>query len=269
MADAADRSLAGISVLVTRPAEQADGLCALIEAAGGRARRLPLLAIAPTGNAAAQAALSQPEQWDWVIFLSANAVRWAPAIDRWPRRPRPRLAAIGAATAAALRAAGLPVDLIPEPQFNTESLLANPALRQVAGARILIVRGVGGRELLAEVLGQRGAEIAYAEVYRRIRPTVDAAALIELWRGGGVDAVVATSGETLQHLMELLGPVGAEFADRTPLVVIGTRLAELARRHGWRRVLVAEPASDRGIADALRHCRRPPPGGLPPASEST
>jgi uroporphyrinogen-III synthase len=268
MAESARRPLSGITVLVTRPAEQAAGLSALIEAAGGRALRLPLLEIEPVedGGVAAEW-LNRADYWDWFIFVSANAIRCALALGAWARRrsPRTRIAAVGEATAKALAEAGIRVDLIPKPQFNSESLLAAPEMAEVAGRRILIVRGVGGRELLANALRERGADTAYAEVYRRTRPTADASVWIDLWQRGEINVAVVTSGEALTHLMELLGESGAEFADRTPLVVIGSRIAELARERGWRRAVAAEQASDQGIADAVirlyrdREIRRKPP----------
>jgi uroporphyrinogen-III synthase len=258
MAESADRPLEGIGVLVTRPQDQADELCALIEAAGGRALRWPLLEIAPVENPErAGRLLNQPEGWDWVIFVSANAVRYGLSLAARSGAPPGwrRVAAVGEATARALVQAGIRVDLIPKPQFNSESLLAAPELADVAGQRLLIVRGEGGRELLADVLGARGAETAYAEVYRRTRPVADGAEWVENWRRS-VDVAVVTSGEALHHLMALLGEAGAELADRTPLVVIGARLAALARERGWRRVAAADPASDRAIANTLIALRR-------------
>lgn len=244
------------TVLVTRPAEQAAGLCALIEAAGGRALRLPLLDIVPVEDPAAATELLSRPDWDWLIFVSANAVRHALALGAW-RQGSARIAAVGEATAVALREAGVRVDLVPEPQFNSESLLAAPALAEVAGLQILIVRGAGGRELLADVLRERGAIIAYAEVYRRRLPTLaDSAAWIAHWQQGGIDSVVVTSGEILGHLMTLLGEAGPELAARTPLVVIGERVASLARERGWQQVWATQRAGDQGLMDAILALRQ-------------
>lgn len=264
---AASHPLAGLTVLVTRPAGQAAGLRGLIEAAGGQSLHLPLLEIVPVedGGAAAEW-LARRDFWDWLIFVSANAVRFALPVGGWAGEgsPRTRIAAVGEATAKALAEAGVRVDLIPKPQFNSESLLAAPEMDDVAGRRILIVRGVGGREHLASVLRQRGAETIYAELYRRVPPAADPTAAIELWQRGGIGAVLVTSGEALDHLMELLGNAGAELALRTPLVVIGARLAELARRRGWHRIAVAEQASDPGLVEALIRFNREGSGPAEP-----
>ncbi len=252
--ESANFPLAGLTVLVTRPAGQGAGLSAMIESAGGRALQLPLMDIRPLeDNQAAADLMDRPDYWDWLIFVSANAVRFALAAKNgtFHLSPRTRIAALGGATAKALADAGIRVDLIPEPKSNSESLLGAPEFAEVAGQHILIVRGVGGREHLADVLRERGAETAYAEVYRRVKAQADGAACIELWRRGDIDAVVVTSGEALDALVELLGEARAEFAYRTPLAVIGERIAAIARERGWRRVAVAQEASNQGLCNAV------------------
>jgi uroporphyrinogen-III synthase len=246
--------LAGVNVLVTRPREQAENLCALIEAAGGRALRLPLLDIAAVADPASAAELlNRPAFWDWLIFVSANAVRFALPLGDWTHSPAPetRVAAVGRATADRLAAAGIRVDLIPEPQFNSESLLASPEMLEMAGRRVLIVRGRGGREHLAEALGARGAEVAYAEVYRRVFPETDADYWIDLQRRGEIHRAVVTSGEALENLLRLLGESATEFVQAVPLAVIGSRIERQARERGWRRVASAASASDQALVDAL------------------
>jgi uroporphyrinogen-III synthase len=216
--------------------------------------RLPLLKIVAVDDpTVAGELLSQSNRWDWVIFASTNAVRFALAICEGSYTPprRTRIAAIGQATAEALNKAGVRVDLIPKPQFNSESLLASPEMADVTGQSILIVRGEGGREHLGQTLKTRGAEVAYAEVYRRVLPEADIAHWIDLWRQGHIDVVTITSGEALNNLTQLLGETKHEFAERTPLVVIGSRIQKLARDQGWRHVISAEPASDEAITETI------------------
>jgi uroporphyrinogen-III synthase len=243
-------ALAGLGCLVTRPADQADGLCALIESAGGRAIRFPTLAIAPAADPGpARALLGEP--WDLLVFVSRNAVEQALALGgdgRWPGAVR--LAAIGAATAAALAQCGRAPDLVPPERFDSESLLALPGLLDLTGRRVLIVRGEGGRALLAEVLAGRGALVQYAEVYRRVRPSPDPSGLIARW-AETVQLASATSEESLVNLMEILGPAGRERLLATPLAVLSQRTALAARALGFRTVGAAERADDRALCDAL------------------
>ena len=239
---------------MTRPAAQAESLCALIRSAGGRPIPFPTLEIAPVADpGAAQDLLAR--SWDLVVFTSRNAVELALELvggtagaETWPATPL--LAAVGRATASALEAAGRTPDLVPTERFDSETLLALPELTDIAGWRILIVRGEGGRALMGEVLTERGAEVQYAEVYRRVCPQTDAQPLIERW-GAEVQLLTATSDEILLNLDQILGPEGIPLAHATPLVVLSERTAETARELGYRQIRVAARAEDRAILEAL------------------
>ncbi|HWP01379.1 MAG TPA: fused uroporphyrinogen-III synthase HemD/membrane protein HemX [Methylococcus sp.] len=249
------KPLAGLGILVTRPADQAEGLCHLIEQAGGTALRFPLLEIHPSKRAGEGVArLRRPQDWDWFIFVSANAVRQAQEHDALPRREPgnfPRLAAIGAATAEALAAAGAAVDLVPESEFNSEALLAMPELQEVAGRRILIVRGEGGRETLKEELVNRGASVEYAELYRREPSTADVEPLLRAWQAGQIQVLTLTSGAALDHLHRLIPAEYRELVLKTPLVVLSERLRRRALALGFAQVAVTTSASDRGLLETL------------------
>ena len=197
-----DAALAGAGVLVTRPEHQAGPLVAAIEAAGGRAVCFPAIEITPLpaeSIAADAAGLQDP---DIAIFVSANAVRHGLA-----HGAAPRIAAVGPATAAALEAAGQPVHIRPQGGFDSEHLLAEAKLNDVAGKVVWIIRGQSGRELLADTLRERGALVEYLAVYARGPAQPDAAALTRLeadWCAGGIDAVTIMSVETLVNLVSLL-----------------------------------------------------------------
>lgn len=251
--------LAGTGVLVTRPAHQAGSLCRLVEAAGGHAVRFPVLEISATLPQASAALLARLASFDLAIFISANAVEHGLAAARahgpWP--PGLERAAIGRATAAALEAQGLPPAICPAGPFDSETLLLHPDLQAVAGQRIVIFRGVGGRELLAETLRARGAEVAYAEVYRRRRPSADPAPLLARWRAGAIDIVVVTSREGLANLWRLLGPEGQPLLRATQLVAASDRVLQLAAELAIRPTpVVAREASDAGLLEAVIACRR-------------
>lgn len=239
-------TLAGVRVLVTRPAHQAENLCRLIEAEGGTALRLPLLTIEPGTHAAeARKLLAAPR--DLWIFTSSNAVRHAvPLVSgTWP----PRLAAVGPGTAAALAVAGQADAATPLAGASSEALLDLPELRDVAGLRVLVVTGEGGLDLLARGLAARGAAVERAEVYRRVPlpypPDAVAAALRKS------DVIVITSGEALEHLVRLT-PEGARASLlKKPLVVPAARVVEKARELGFSQPpRVAEPMSDANLVSA-------------------
>ncbi len=247
-------ALQGLGVLVTRPEPQATGLCQLIEQQGGVALRCPTVVIAePRDWTPALAVLDRLAEVDLAIFTSVNAVEraWPLIRERGGFPPELGIAAIGPATARALQRLGAPTILIPETGFTSEALLALPRLQQVAGQAIVIVRGAGGRELLAEILSQRGARVAGAEVYRRERPAVDGAMLRERWARGEIGAVVATSSETVRNLFDLLGFEGQHYLQESPLIVASSRIQRLAVALGCQRLECARDASDAAILDAL------------------
>ncbi len=243
--------LHGLSVLVTRPANQAEKLCAMIEAAHGRPLRFPAMDIVPSQNPApARERLHTIASDTLLIFVSVNAVKHAfPLLpDELPLNVQ--IAAIGAATATALEDHGLPATLLPEKQFDSESLLALDALQDMQGRQVIIVRGKGGRELLRQELQKRGASVVYAEVYERRLPRRNADNLLRGWKQM-VGAVTVTSSEMLDKLLQLLGEAGSELLRNTPLVVLSERTAEHAFNLGCRKVWVTDMPGDRGILQTL------------------
>lgn len=245
--------LAGTGVLVTRPAHQADALCALIESAGGRAVRFPTLVISAAPDAgAARAALAACTHYDWILFVSANAVDQAmalrPAAD-WPAGLR--CAALGMGTVRALIRHGLTAQLVAPPPHDSEALLAMPPLQALSGQRLLIIRGVGGRELLGETLRARGAQVDYAEVYQRTRPDSDTRDILAAWARGAIDIMTVTSAEALRNLVAMLGESGREQLLRTPLVVVSGRMVQQALTLGFTSPRLAEAAGDAALLAAL------------------
>ena len=247
-------SLRGLGVLVTRPEQQADPLCRLIAQYGGVAIRCPALLICePLDWKPVLAIFDRLADYDLAIFTSANAVdRALPLIRaRGGFPPRMEIAAIGKATAHALARQGIDHCLHPEAVFNSEALLALPRLQNVAGQTVVIVRGAGGRELLAETLAARGAIVVYAEVYRRERPTVDMSALLNRWQHGEIGAVVVTSSETLGNLFDMLGIAGQDYLRQTPLIAVSARTRQIAAQLGCHFLRLAQEASDNAIVAAL------------------
>jgi uroporphyrinogen-III synthase len=227
----------------------------LIEAAGGKVILFPVLAIAPPqDHKVVLSVLQRLAQFDLAVFISPNAVgyglRYAAQVGGLPTKLQ--IAAVGAGTARALQAAGHPPTLAPEHDFNSEALLALPALQQVAGKKIIIFRGEGGREHLADTLRSRGAHVEYVQVYRREKPPVDRAVLLDAWVHDGISAIVVTSNEGLQNLYELIGSEGQVHLHKAQLVVVSERAVDLARRLGIQRApVVAERAGDEAILAAL------------------
>lgn len=251
-----DKPLQGVGVLVTRPAHQSERLCGLIEAEGGQPVCFPVLEILdPQDSSPFLAIIERLDQFDIAIFISANAVTKA-MNGILARRGLPahlRLATVGKGSARELERLGFQVDICPAGKFNSEALLDLPDLQEVAGKRIVIFRGEGGRELLADTLKERGALVEYAEVYRRAQPQSDMSDLLRRWARGEIAVVIVTSNEGLRNLFDMVGKLGQQWLRNTQLVVVSERTAQLAHELGVKHPpLVAEQASDEALVQAIR-----------------
>lgn len=247
-------ALAGKGILVTRPREQAQGLTESLRAAGARPILFPAIEIAtPSDPDRLHTVIDGLAQFDWAIFISPTAVAQALPIikQRFPDWPSAlRVAAVGPGSARALTQAGIGDVLVSQDGADSEALLDLPEFQQVSGRRIVIVRGEGGRELLAETLRTRGAQVEYAECYRRQQPTTDPAPILALWRQGKIDAVIATSGDGVRNLFAMLGEVGKGCLANTPLFVPHRRIAETAQALGLRQAIVYA-AGDEGLLKTM------------------
>ncbi|RKZ91977.1 MAG: uroporphyrinogen-III synthase [Candidatus Parabeggiatoa sp. nov. 1] len=242
--------LTGINVLVTRPAHQSEHLCQLIEAAGGQPVRLPVIEIVESDDKSALFdCRARLDELDIAIFISANAVEKAlPTLLAQRGLPAQlQLVAVGKRTAETLKAWAL-TTLCPAPPFNSEAMLAMPQMQPAAVQRkqIVIFRGEGGRELLAETLRQRGATVNYINVYRRVQPPTPA------WiNDTQIDILTVTSVEGLHNLFTMLD--GQAWLRHTPLVVMSERVRSEAQKLGVSApILVAPTASDEGLLSAVQ-----------------
>ncbi len=249
-------ALVGRSVLVTRPRHQADGLIDAVQRLGGTARVFPTLAIVPVALSAAMIGDVQSlHAGDWAIFISPNAVDAGMGLlaQAGGLPSGVGVAAVGRATARSLHENGIARVLVPQQGADSEALLALAPLHDLTGRRVLIVRGEGGRELLGRTLVERGADLRYAEVYRRVMPEdADRSQLLAWLAAGAVDLLTATSPAGLENLVRLAGAEGGAALSRLPLVVVSERMLQQAERLGFRgSVQVAEGAGDDAITKAL------------------
>ena len=255
-------ALHGRVVVVTRPERQAGPFLQMLRAVGATPVAFPVLIIQPVVLESGVRSRLEPDHFDWVIFASANAVEQA--LAQLPRPRRARLAAVGPATARALEGHGLEVRAVPATTQDSEGLLAHPEFADVRGRRILILRGVGGREVLRQALLAGGAEVEVAELYRRVVATPDAGALATLARACAHQhsIVAVTSVEVLDALLEIAPDAILATLRDAGLLVPGPRVAAAARARGWRGPLaVASSAEDAAMLEAL--LTLPGTGGSP------
>lgn len=260
MAPPDGKLLSGLNILVTRPEYQQQDLVNLIEQEGGAAFCFPTLAIVPAEDQASLIKiLSDLAQFDLAVFVSPNAASYTlrALTDNHLALPADlKLACVGKGCSRAVAQHGHRVDAIPVEGIGSEGLLQHELLNTVAGKHVIIFRGNGGRELLADTLRARGAKVEYCECYRRAIPSTDPGELIKAWRSGNIDIVTITSTQALRNLRTMLGNHADELLANTPLVVISSRIAETARQDGCQTVLVSEDTSDQSIVDCIKNWRK-------------
>jgi uroporphyrinogen-III synthase len=229
-------------VLVTRPQPQADAWVQMLQAAGVDARALPLLAIEPLPAPALADAWQALHAQSLVVFVSPNAVSRffaaRPAGVPWP--PGLPAASPGPGSDAALAACGVNERIAPDsdaPQFDSEALWDR--LNPRAWPRVLVVRGDGGRELLADRLRAAGSQVTAVQAYRRVAPRWSAEQQALYTRAAAAPAEhvwLLSSTQALTHLPP-------EPAGRTAWQAFAShpRIADAARAQGWGRVTVLRP----------------------------
>lgn len=250
--------LSGRHVVVTRPAAQAQGLASAIRAHGGTAVLFPVLAIANVAQPQALLALAAHiDDFELAVFVSPNAVDKALGVIRtqrdWPGHVA--VATMGKSSERALQRFGIDNVIAPRERFDSEALLALPALApaRVRGKRIVIFRGDGGRDLLGQTLSARGAVVEYVTCYHRSRPDLNPAPLLDLWARHALDAMTVTSSEGLRNLFDMVGPAGQTWLRETPTFLPHERIAEEARRLGLQRVIPTAPGDEGVIAGLLEY----------------
>lgn len=249
------QNLNGLTVMVTRPKPQGGILCEQIRAAGGRAIDFPTIEIQPPEDLAAfTRGIASLDQYDWVVFVSPQAVYQSiQTIQQyWPTFPAVvKVAALGGGTAEALSQANLPVDAYPADDWRSEGLLDDVSFQKLAGKKIALISGDSGREFLAQTLAVRGAHLTNMIAYRRSLPQVDVSEYIHLLQTHGVDIILCTSGEILHNLKVLLEAAWTDLS-RVPVVVVSERMQMLARQLEFEKVLLAKNASHQAMMVILK-----------------
>lgn len=242
----ASQPLAGKRILNTRPSHQSAQLEQLIHDAGGVAINFPVIAI----NAVDKQYWQQQtlNNVDWLMFVSPNAVACFSQAWQQPIPSGIKLVAVGGeSTACAMRKAGLAVDYVPPPASGSDGLITLTELQSLSGQQVVIVRGDGGRELLANTLAKRGATISYMDVYRRSVPVYTKQQLKPAFTA---DSIISTSVSGLDNLIFLLQDQLSALKQK-PLIVFSERIRQHAQQAGFSLVSVTTDFSDEALVAAL------------------
>lgn len=249
--------LAGRVILITRAREQAGRFAALLEEAGGRVLLVPTIAIEPPESwAPLDEALARADRHRWAIFTSVNGVemvrrRLAESGRGSEVLAGCRLAAIGPATAEALRGWGLRAEVMPD-EYVAEALVDRLRPLISAGDRVLLARAAETRDVLVRELAAIGVEVTEVAAYRTRAATEQAAGLREAFAAGKVDVVTFTSSSTVKNFAALFRPaeLGRLLAGVT-VACIGPITRATAAAHGLRTQIMPEEYTIPALAGAI------------------
>jgi uroporphyrinogen III methyltransferase/synthase len=252
-----DKPLAGKRIIVTRARTQAGSLAKRIEALGGEVIELPTIEIAPPADFTAfDAALARVESFDWLIFTSVNGID--PFLARLNHVGKSvmdlknlKTAAVGAATAERLAAAGISFDLLPA-RYQAEGLLDAFDAENMRGQRVLIPQAASARDVLPATLRRWGAEVAVIEAYRTVAPACDGGAVKQRLQRGEVDVVTFTSSSTASNFSQLFGG-GAltSIVGNAAIACIGPITAKTVQELGGQVAILARRSTIDGLIEAL------------------
>ncbi len=257
------RPLAGRRILVTRARHQAGQLSAQLAALGAEVIEVPAIEILPPDSfEPLDAALQNLAHYRWMIVTSANTVR--ALRDRMTALKLAsgdfahlKIAAIGSATAHALKELGIAVDVTPE-EYVAESLLA--ALGdQLRGARVLLARAAIARDIIPETLTVRGAKVDVVDAYRTVIPAESVKLISELFASAAriPDAATFTSSSTVTNFFHLLKSAGIDHPlAKMKAISIGPITTQTLRDHNWQPAAEANPHDLPGLVAAVTEALR-------------
>ncbi|NNF17010.1 MAG: hypothetical protein HKN70_09695 [Gammaproteobacteria bacterium] len=248
-----DNNKTFLRVVVTRPARQSERLSDLIEAQGGTAIRIPALEISTAPEPLqVKTCFEQLDQYDFLVFISPNAVRFSLAYFAPAQLHEQTTVAIGASTANAMEMAGIHCDVYPRHSFTSEALLAMPEFADLQGKNILIIRGIGGRELLGREFRNRGASVKYAEVYQRSIPAKSKPLLNDVLQNDRANLLTANSVESLLNVLTITEEPLRNKLLELQLVTGSARVVEKAAELGFAHpALLAEGPDDHALMQAI------------------
>lgn len=253
----AGSSLLGKRVLVTRTRDQASSLSNALRRAGAIPVEFPLIKVVPPESYEAldEAIDRLPGGYDWLIFTSANAVRYF--ADRLSEKGVDRaglagvkVAAIGPATARAAGESDFTVDFQPR-ESVAESVVEGFSSMAISGKRFLMPRAAVAREIIPNELRKMGAIVDVVDAYRTILNEEGAEELRHLFQTGVVDVVTFTSSSTVKNFLTLLGKNAVGLLCGVTIAAIGPVTADTARELGLTVDVVAREFTIPGLVQAL------------------
>lgn len=232
-------------VLITRPQAKSQQLEALLMSHHIPCISYPLVQFLPSIASQIEQVIADA---DIIIAVSENAVSHTDnQLSQWPQKAD--YFAVGKGTAQQFSTLNIKAQA---PTIATsEGLLALDDLADVNGKRVVILRGNGGRELIAQTLVKRGATVEYLETYQRQLIAMNDGDCVLQWQQHQINTIVVTSGEILQHLWENIGEMQQTWLKSLSLIVPSERIVKIARKLGFESIELSEGADNQSILKIL------------------
>jgi uroporphyrinogen III methyltransferase/synthase len=258
-------ALAGRRIVVTRAPEQAGELMDRLRGAGAEVVALPMVQFIETPDTAElDRAIGELDHFDWVIFTSANAVRFffrrarfleaRPGFSGKSLRSAPQYAVVGAATQKALEEEDLHASFTPRQSGATGATLALELAGKVNGKRVLVPRSDVANGDLLSALRKGRASVTAVEAYRTVAPKTVDAAMLDMLRRGDVDAVVFFSPSAVHNFARIVGLSALkELSTRAAFAAIGPTTAAAIRETRAAAVEAPDASADSLVAVLERH----------------
>ena len=250
------RPLFGKGVVITRPEAHAESFTVLLHEQGARAIHFPTIKIVPPETwTALDEALGRLADYAWIIFTSANGVRFF--FQRLQEQGRDvrelkniRICTIGPATAVILEAMGIKVDLVPE-EYISEGIVKSFQGQDIRGARILLPRAETARDVIPTGLEKMGAQVDVVTVYRTISSGRHSEELDRLIKDGKVDVITFTSPSTITYFIEIMGRDYA-LPPQVKIAAIGPVTAAAVNKAGLKVDIMQETYTIEGLVAGLQ-----------------
>lgn len=244
--------LEGVRIVVTRAAHQAEELAKPLRELGAEVILVPVIGIAPPGDPEPlRDAAMRPDEYDWIIFTSANAVHsFAAELPGSPADYKVSVAAVGSATREAAERHGFNVRLIPQ-RYVAESLVDAFNAQELQGRRILIPSAAVTRDVIPAELRKRGAHVDVVEAYRNMAPPEAAERAANVFREPYPDWVTFASSSAVDNLVRL---IGAAPLRSVRIATIGPVTSATVRKHGLAIKAEADPHTIAGLVKAICKC---------------
>jgi uroporphyrinogen III methyltransferase/synthase len=251
------RPLFGKRILVTRARDQAVEFTDLLKLHGADPVEFPTIEVVPPESwEALDGAIRRIEEYDWLIFTSANGVLYF--LERLKVSGKDiralkgiKLCAIGPRTAQEIERMGVRVDLMPA-EYVAEALIEQMGRQELSGRRILIPRAAVARDVLPEALIRMGARVEVVTAYRTIRPTRDLEWVKNLLQGRQISVITFTSSSTVRNFAEMFGPDEARrLLDGVVVACIGPITAKTVEEYGMTVDILPKDSTIPSLAQAI------------------